>query len=377
MNLRSIARVLPLVAAAALAACESSDPAESGLDAGGAGGGSSSAACDAEKGRTVMDAPSCKALATDYSPANGSKDDSWAACVSDDGVYHPFNASVGSNARMAAFDEMATLLGFGGKKSPTPQEFLDAKVAYSQPEGLQSRVARREDTHYPPVLVNGEKKACRDLDAATIAANADRCVGQAKIQPLVEAALNAGAKGDDPALNAARVEAGLLWFAYVSVFKEIETCGTGDKEDCDSATGYYAGGQTRDNPVGFGRYVKAISPQAHDRVWDGLLAVRCWRDLDQAMPEGDTPMREQAQQQVDRATLRGLALVVRERLQNAPTCGVAHESFQLLGAVLLRAAKERDAAKAAVLATEVAKTVKGEIDVKAATDALDALFPCP
>jgi hypothetical protein len=378
MRIRFASRLVTLlVAAAALAACESSDPAENGLSNGGGGGASSAATCDADQGRTVLDAPSCKALATDYSPANGSKDDAWAACVSDDGAYHPFNASVGSNARIAAFDEISALLGFGGLKVPTPQDFLDAKVAYSQPEGLQSRVARREDTHYPPLEQGGKEVACNAVDAAVWKAHPDRCVSQAQIQPLIEAALNDGAKGVDPVMNAARVEAGLLWFSYVSVFKEIETCGTEDKEDCDSATGYYGGVQTRENPIGFGKYVKALSPQAHDRVWDGFLAVRCWRDLDQAMPLGNVAMREQAQQEVDRATLRGLALIVRERLQNAPGCGVAAETFRVLGKVLLRAAKERDAAKAATLEAEVAKADASTIDVKAATDAIDALFPCP
>ena len=377
MNMRLSSLAISLFLTGAFVACESADPAESALDAGGAGGGAGAVACDANAGRKVLDAPSCKALASDYSPANGSKDDAWAACVSDDGAFHPFNPSVGSNARTAAFAEMSALLGFGGTKVPAPKDFLDAKVAYSQPEGLQSRVARREDTHYPPAVVGGKEVGCRDLDAAAIAANPDRCVSQARIQPLVETALNEGAKGNDPVLNAARVEAGLLWFSYVSVFKEIETCGTEDKEDCDSATGYYGGVQTRESPIGLGAYVKALSPQAHDRIWDGFLAVRCWRDLDQAMPLGDVAMREQAQQQVDRATLRGLALIVRERLQNAPTCGVAFETVRVLGPVLGRAAKERDAAKAAVLAAEVAKTVPAEVDVKVASDAIDALVPGP
>lgn len=376
MNLRSI--VLTIMAAGSVAACESANPAESGLDAGGAGGGSGAQSCEADKGLAVRDAPSCTPLATDYQPRDhASSNDTWPACISDDGAYHPFDASVGSNARTAAFVEMGKLLGFGGGKVPTPNDFLDAKVAYSQPEGLQSRLSRREDTHFPAVMLEGKETACRDLTADQIQANPDRCVGPAFLEPLIETALNEGAKGSDPVLNAARVEAGLLWFFYIAVFKEIETCGTGDKKDCDSSTGYYGGAQTRANPIGFASYVKARSSQAHDRVWDGLLAVRCWRDLDSTVPLGNLDLRKQAQAQVDRAMLRGLALIVRERLQNVAACGAAFETVRVLGPALHRAAAEIDKAQAATLAAEVAKKDAVAVDVKAATAALDALFPCP
>lgn len=360
----------------AVVACESDDPAEQPLNTAGAAGTAGSGdtgVCEADKGLTAMDNASCQPLATDYMPReNGSKDDTWAACISDNNAYAPFNASVGSNARAAAFEEIGKLLGFGGSKVPTPQNFLDAKVLYSVEEGLQSRISRREDVHYPPA-----PKTCRDLTAEEIAQNPDRCVSQARIQPLVETAFNDGAQGKDPVLNAARIEAGLLWFFYISVYKEIETCGSEDKEDCDSSTGYYGGVQTRENPIGFGRYVKALSPQAHDRVWDGLLAARCWRDLDQDLPSKNQEMMLQAMNQTDRATMRGLALIVRNRVQNAASCGVAHETSQILGRILLREAKVRDPAMAATLETQLSKATGAEVDVKATTDALDALFPCP
>jgi hypothetical protein len=47
----------------------------------------------------------------------------------------------------------------------------------------------------------------------------------------------------------------------------------------------------------------------------------------------------------------------------------------ILGRSLLREAKARDAAKAAILEAELNKLPTP--DVKAATGALDALFPCP
>lgn len=384
--------LVPIIAlTSALVACEADDPEEKPLNtagtgntagsggsagsgnAGAAGSGPTTGVCEADKGLTATDNASCKPLATDYTPRdNGSMNDTWAACVSDNNVYQPFNASVGSNARTAAIDEIGKLLGFGGTKTPSPQEFLDAKVAYSVEEGLQSRIARREDVHYPPA-----PKLCRDLTADELKMYPDRCVSQNKIQPLVETAFNDGVMGKDPVLNAARIEAGLLWFSYVSIYKEIETCGSEDKEDCDSATGYYAGVQTRDNPLGLGRYVKAVSPQAHDRVWDGLLAARCWRDLDQDLPSKNDVLRKQAMDQTDRAALRGLALIVRARLQNAATCGVAFETAKILGTVLLREAKARDAARAATLEAQFGKASGAEIDIKATTEALDAVFDCP
>jgi hypothetical protein len=372
--MRSLISLL-LVAALPLTgmACESSDPEEKNLAPAGAGGSSGMAACDPAPALVQRDGASCMPLATDYRPRdNASADDMWPACISDDGVYHAFNPSVGSNARAAAFEEMSAKLGFGGTKAPTPQEFLDAKVAYSQPEGLQSRVARREDVHYPPA-----PKQCRDLSGEELAAYPDRCVSQNKIQPLVETALNEGALGKDPVLNAARVEAGLLWFFYVSVYKEMETCGTEDKEDCDSATGYYGGVQTRENPIGFGKYVKARSQQAHDRVWDGLLAGRCWRDLDQALPNADDAMRQRAMDQTDRATMRGLSLIVRERLENAKTCGAAWETGRILGRVLLREANVRDPGSAAKLQAELDRDGPESLDVESATGSLDTIFPCP
>jgi hypothetical protein len=52
--------------------------------------------------------------------------------------------------------------------------------------------------------------------------------------------------------------------------------------DCDSSWGYYTVGVERDAPAQqtFARYVRALEPATHQRVWDGLLAVHCWRELD-------------------------------------------------------------------------------------------------
>lgn len=95
----------------------------------------------------------------------------------------------------------------------------------------------------------------------------------------------------------------------------------------------------------------------HDRIFDGILAVRCWRDLDDA-------------------ALKGLALIVRNRLQNLD-CAASFETVKILGNVLDREATERDATAAGVLREELAKDNPSEVAVDAAMGALDAAFPCP
>jgi len=354
---------------ALVAGCESSDPQPSGPD-GGAGGGA--AACAADDGVTQQDNAACTPDPDDYQPrVNGSADDSWPACISDDDSYHPFGASVSSNARTAAFETMAGLLGFGQAVAPDPQAFVDACVAYTQPEGLDSRVSRREDEHHPAA-----PKKCRDMTAAELQSYPERCVGPAQIQPLLNQAFEQGSAGIDPVRNAARIEAALLWFFYVAIYKESTTC-TAKAADCDSATGYYAGGQARSPSLGFARYVQARSSQAHDASWDALLAVRCWRDLDN--PTGvatDLATRDKALAQLDRALDRDLALIVRQRLAALP-CESAWVSAQILGAALDRAATARDPTEAATLRDALSKSRAEDVDVAAATTALDALFPCP
>jgi hypothetical protein len=335
-------------------------------------GGPGTQGCDADSNVTQEDGEQCATLADDYTPReNGSADDTWPQCISDDNLYHPFDPSVGTNARIGAFEEIGMLLGFGGSVTPTAQDFIDARVLYTVDEGLESRVSRREDEHYPPAPM-----ACRDLTPDEQMQYADRCVGPAQIQPILNAAFQEGAEGKDPVTNAARIEAALLWFLFVSPYKEARTC-TEVQKDCDSATGYYAGGQERDDAAGFARYVKARSVQAHERIWDGLLAVRCWRDLDN--PEGiatDLAMRDRAVAQLDRGMHRGLALIVRQRAQRL-ACGPAWETVRILGNVLVREAMVRDPAQGAVLRDEVMKTDPATVDAALVVSAIDSLFPCP
>lgn len=349
---------------------------------------------DAGLDATPVDAnPECQPLATDYQPRDrNSANDDWPACVSDDDVYVPFDQSISTIARVAAFEEIATLLFGGG--APDAQAFIDARVQYNLDQGLASRVQRREDEHYPPATWDvdddgtAEVVTCQAITGipAALAANADRCVGPARISPLIEAAFDAGQTGGATELErrvaAAELEAALLWFFYVSVHKEAVTC-TNVPRDCDSHWAYYAGGDPRGLGKGLARYVKALDVETHDRIYDGTLAVRCWRDLDN--PTGvaeDLELRDRAIGQLDRAALRGVMLIVRDRVvEMAGATGdaraVVWEFLRVLGPVLDRDATARDAGTAAALRAELAKEDPETVDADAIVDALDALYPCP
>lgn len=349
-----------------LAACPS--PAPSPRDAGAPPGGDAGDCPNPPA--FVEDVSSCPPLPTDYQPrASGSALDSWPACISDDGVYHPLDPNISSVARVAAFEQIAGLLWDAGKL-PSAQDFLDARVVYAADQGLDSRVQRREDVHYP-------KGAGACSDPAVADANPDRCAGPKRLLPILNEAFAAGSTGHAPLVNAARIEAALTWFLYLSALSEAESCAS-KPQDCDSCWAYYAGGAPRESPAGLARLVRRLGPETHDRAYDGTLAVRCWRDLDPATPATDLALRDQARDQLDRALLRGLALLVRQRFSEL-SCASA-EGFEarqaflgVLVPLLDRAARARDAA----LADQLAAQLSPRPDAARAVAALDALFPCP
>lgn len=375
------------LAACMLFACESADPIAAPIDTGApyivdsvatdtataieVGDASDDAApvCSgAEVIAPLPDDPTCKPRAGDYRP--GAADDGWAMCISDDNVYHRFSDSISTIARVTAFDQIAEKLGFGTDKAPTGEDFLAARTIFSADQGLGSRVERREDEHYP-----AGPKACSAMTADELAMNKDRCAGPAKILPIVNGAFADGAMGKDGRANADRLEGALLWFLYLSPFKEARTCAT-TVADCDSSFAYYTGGALRTDGNGFARYIRTRSKQTHDAIWDGILAVRCWRDLDNPTAAAmDLAMRDRAVNQLDRAMTRGLSVIVRQRVARR-LCGSSWLGTQILGAVLDREATVRDAAKAAVLRTELAKSDPTTVDSKLLLGALDALFPC-
>jgi hypothetical protein len=371
-----------VVVIAAAAACKQSDPAAVDAPA-----RADAAVVDAGPDASRPDpTPACPEP-TDYEPG---ATDTWPVCVSDDGAYHAFDANIATIARIGGFEAIAALLFTGGE--PTAQDFTDARVQYSVANGLESRLSRREDEHYPPAMKANVAVACNTLDpgdpgdAAILAANADRCVGPVRLQPIVNAAFATGQDaGSTPfarRVAAAKLEGALLWFLYVSVHKEATTCTT-TRVDCDSAWAYYSGGEPRTSGKGLSRYVLQLDPVTHDRIWVGELAVRCWRDLDN--PTGvamDLAMRDRAIDQLDRAALRGVAVIVIDKLTTMQAAtgeprAAVWEMIRTLAPVLDREATVRDAAAAATIRGELAKTDATAVQIPALIAAVTQAFPCP
>lgn len=370
-----------LALALLLAACSGDDeslPPDAGGRADAAAEADAAGAVCPSPPMYVEDVSGCAPLATDYQPrVNGSADDPWPACISDDNEYHRIMDTISTIARVEAFEQIAALL-WSGDRRPSPAEFIDARVIYAQDQGLDSRLQRREDVHYPPPMPAGAK--CADLGVPEL--YPDRCVGPAKLLPILNDAFQKGSAGESPRVQAARIEAALLWFLYVSPLSEVMSCTTTPK-DCDSAWAYYTGGTPRDLPIGLARYVDGQGPETHDRGYDGTLAVRCWRNLDNEIGEAmDLALRDQAREQLDVAMLRGVALILRQRFAELDcTTGDVRDArfafIQVIAPLLDRAARERDPALADALLAEATATGPDAVDVPAALAAIDAIFPCP
>ena len=129
MNLRLALAPLALLAQLAAGGCKESDPpasidAPTAIDA--------DVTVDAPVDASPADAnPACVAAATDYTPREQmSATDPYPTCVSDadPATYVVINPSVSTIARVAAFEQIATLLFTG---APGNQAFIDARVAYS------------------------------------------------------------------------------------------------------------------------------------------------------------------------------------------------------------------------------------------------------
>lgn len=313
----------------------------------------------------------------------------WMPCVSDRGAYARFSTSTSTIARVEAFERMhrdpvgGRPLGFfDPARDPSFEEFTFARTIYLEPEGLDSRVSRRSDEHYPAPTVND----CR-MDAVRMA-NPDYCVGPARLLPVLTEAFRAGQTGAGAApsrVHAARIEAALLWFFYVSPYKESQTCAT-TQADCDSAWAYYTGGAPPDAPtqLGLARYVAALEPGTHARIFDGLLALRCWRDLDPAPTATDVALRERARAQLDRALTRGVVAVTVARLRALATAtgpeALAHQAFAAtLGPLLERAVLTSPGGPALRdgLRALAGTSILTPSEARALADALDRAIPCP
>jgi hypothetical protein len=368
--------ILSLAAVALLATgCDDEDPKPGSPD----GGGTVQEDCPDPPVHNE-DVWYCNPHATDYQPrdatSNNSATDAWPACISDENTYSPIDPNISTVARVAAFEEIAAKLWKDGKV-PSKEDFVAAYDVYTQPEGLGSRVQRREDVHYPPAPNGGR---CRDEGVPETAP--DRCVGPAKLLPIIKDAFERGAAGESPRVHAARIEAALLWFLYVSPLSEVTSCATTPK-DCDSAWAYYTGGTARAEPLGLSRYVRELGRETHERAYDAALAVRCWRNLDNETGTAtNTELQQRALRQYDTALIRGTSLILRQRLTEL-TCGneegtKARMAFiNTLGPLFDRAVRERAPERADELKAEVTKTNAEDVDVFAATSVLDDVFPCP
>jgi hypothetical protein len=329
----------------------------------------------------VEDVSACAPATTDYRPRDGVPGaNGWPACISDNNKYHLIKDSIPSAAaRSVAFESMGTKLW---KKpcAPTKAEFLSARDDYSVAEGIASRVARRQDISYPAVP-GDDKVACASAGIPDL--YPDRCAGPAKLKPLIDDAFEKGINGELPMVQAARIEAALLWFFHLSLGSEVWTCGFDNIGDCDSAVGYYTQVSARDAPTGLARYVALLGRETHDRIYDGLLAARCWRDVDQDTPAvSATNLYDLAQAQINTAALRGQALVLRERigkiLCTTDEAQLANIEFvKTLGGFIDHGASAFDPVNAATLKAFTSQPTASVAAVDAAQAAIDTIFACP
>ncbi len=330
----------------------------------------------------------CVAQSTDYQPVTNPNADPYAPCVTDDGDYHLIADTPSSIARVEAYEEVMAIL----RDDMTPDGFTRARAAYAVDEGLESRLVRREDLFYPPVPEADWDPGVDPDKQCTVQANVDRyperCAGPARIAPIINDAFVGGQMGEGDALvHVARIEAAMLWFLHLSVYKEANTCLLKDK-DCDSSWAYYTGGFDRMGGIGLSREVSSLSVLAHSRIWDGFSAVRCWRELypiedfptiDDVDANGQALVND-AFDQLGTALWYGLSRIVRDRLEQLTmSCGTqaeAHWAFlQIVGPVL-------DEHAARVGATELGSLWSTEEppefeQIEAAIETLDDAFACP
>lgn len=346
---------------------------------------------DCEPATVDVDPPNegaCAALATDFVPG---ADDDYPACGADDGTWHVIlEDPPGSAARVDAYEAMMTSLR--GGTTPGPDEFLAAIMQYSLEEGLESRISRREELHFPEIA-DADQDPGVDFDKqCTVEGNVekypDRCVGPGKIQPIINEAFAAGMAGEgDGNVHAARIDAAVLWFLWVSTYKESSSC-VRLPEDCDAHHGYYDGNNPVESPKGLGEEINAISPMAHEMVFNGMLAIDCWRELNSEpilwedySADGQT-MFLNAHEQLDNALFYAWARLVRDRLESHPmACGSESDAswafIQVAGPVLDQEAGIRDSGMAGTLSTLWGNDAPTVEDIEAGIVAIDAIFPCP
>jgi hypothetical protein len=365
---------------------ETGPSSDTGSDTGSVDSGSGGECVPSDEEVPPLDLSGCAPGANDYQPTvNGSADDMWPACVNDDGGYTPIEQP-STAARVEAWEMIRTIFAGGTE----PDDFTAAREQYTLAEGIESRVVRREDVHYPNIPEEQQDETIGFDRQCTIEANVmsypDRCAGPAKLAPIINDAFAAGQMGmGDPAVNAARVDAAIAWFMYLSVIKEPSfSCPKVDKGgDCDSGWAYYNGATDRASPLGYGGDVLALSPDTNDRIFDGVAAFRCWRDTyppDMAADETD-PFYGYGYEQLDRANNHGAAVILRDRLSQQLACSADADAnwawIQVFGQTIIKPARDTDAGQAATWEALLANDAPTPEDIIAGAAALDAMFPCP
>lgn len=322
----------------------------------------------------------CVPLSNDFIPGQPGR---WPACISDDGIFRPINPSIGSIARVEAFEEIAKLI-FDPSRDPSADDFTQARMIYQRDEGIDSRAVRRYDPHF---CAPEPGFSCRT--AGVPAQYPDYCVGPAKLQPIFLESLNGGIDqkplsdgSSSTRVYAARIEAGFIWLFYISSYKESLTCGLEAKADCDSSYAYYSGARPRGLGIGLSRYVREVDPEADERALNGGLAVRCWREQDTDLPGTNLELRERARDQFDRAVQKGVAEIVRDRLQRLQDAGDTKvktyywEFVRVLGPVLDHEARLRNATLADELKAAFRSSNYLELDIAKLRQTIRTLFPC-
>lgn len=367
-------------------ACEAHEPrATQGLDGahaldaaapvpdlGASAGGGEDMPANARPDAAPVDETACPPRRTDFP---GGPD--FEGCASLDGRFHPFQpTSLGSVARTAAFERIGDLLW--RNPAPSPADFAEARTLYAVEEGIDSRVQRRYDPHRRADVPAGTN--CRTEGVP--ARYPDFCVGPARILPRLTAAFDAGLSGEAPVVQAARIEAALMWFFWVSVFKEADSCASAIA-DCDSAHAYYTGESPYGRPVGLAAVVQAAWPLGHLRVFQGTLATHCWRELDSGEVAANTPLMALALQQLDRALDAAALRILADRLDRLAELRVARADTAAAGAFLAiwgeamdRPLRARDPDVADALAAGLAEPA-GPAAPESLASAVSAVATCP
>jgi hypothetical protein len=222
------------------------------------------------------------------------------------------------------------------------------------------------------------------LDEKIAAQYPARCVGSSVLVPEIQKNLSAvfGA----PILDEASALSGyLLCAGYLAIRFEAWACSQGLGSACDGSWAFYNVASPRRTWAGFAGFTTEFpgGQTTDDRIFDGLLALQCWRDVDRAVPPARSDLLGAAMRQLDFGLQHALAANVHIDLtasacQNSQSEGLPlSTALNAMAMCLVPAAKERDAALGRQLEQMLSAASTSGVDPVALGNLLDALFPCP